>query len=73
MRITNKVEPRLDRVAQDRIGRELRAMYDELLRQPLPANLMALLGAHDAKVQPGQLSNRTIPSPSASSKLAAER
>jgi hypothetical protein len=39
--------PRMTRAIQDRIGRELRAMYEELLRQPLPENLIAPLRAAD--------------------------
>ena len=33
------------RMAQDRIGRELRGMYAELERQPIPRRLLELLGA----------------------------
>jgi flagellin-specific chaperone FliS len=40
-------KPKLDRAIQDKIGRELRAMYEELLRQPLPENLTAPLRAID--------------------------
>ncbi len=29
-------KPKIDRAMQDRIGHELRAMYEELLKQPLP-------------------------------------
>ena len=36
--------PTLDRAAQDRIGRELRAMYAELERQPVPQRLLDLVG-----------------------------
>jgi len=35
--------PKITRAVQDRIGRELRAMYEELLKQPLPENLIAPL------------------------------
>jgi Anti-sigma factor NepR len=35
--------PTLDRTAQDRIGRELRAMYADLASQPLPQRLLDLL------------------------------
>ena len=38
-------EPKLDRGMQDRIGHELRAMYEELLKQPLPEKLTAPLQA----------------------------
>ena len=37
--------PKITRAIQDRIGRELRDMYAELLRQPLPDNLIAPLHA----------------------------
>lgn len=36
--------PRVERAAQDRIGRELRAMYAELERQPIPPRLLDLMG-----------------------------
>jgi hypothetical protein len=36
--------PTLDRMARDRIGRELRAMYVDLARQPVPQRLLDLLG-----------------------------
>jgi hypothetical protein len=36
--------PTLDRPAQDRIGHELRAMYADLERQPLPQRLLDLMG-----------------------------
>ena len=36
--------PTLDRTARDRIGRELRAMYVDLARQPVPQRLLDLLG-----------------------------
>jgi hypothetical protein len=46
---TNRQEPRakIGRAIQDQIGRELRAMYEELLRQPLPEHLVAPLRAPD--------------------------
>jgi hypothetical protein len=37
-------EPRLDRATQDRIGTHLRAMYDDLLNQPVPDRFAELLG-----------------------------
>jgi hypothetical protein len=37
--------PIMSRAVQDRIGHELRQMYAELLRQPLPENLVASLRA----------------------------
>lgn len=36
-------EPALDRVIQARIGEKLRAMYDELLDQPVPDRFSSLL------------------------------
>jgi Anti-sigma factor NepR len=36
--------PTLDRTAQDRIGRQLRAMYADLERQPIPQRLLDLVG-----------------------------
>lgn len=36
--------PTLDRSAKDRIGRELRAMYAEFERQPIPQRLLDLMG-----------------------------
>ncbi len=37
-------EPGLDRTVQARIGDNLRAMYDELLQQPVPDRFKDLLG-----------------------------
>ena len=37
-------EPSLDRAIQSRIGDNLRAMYDELLQQPVPDRFRDLLG-----------------------------
>jgi Anti-sigma factor NepR len=37
----------VDRVAQDRIGRQLRAMYSDLLKQPVPDKLLATLRAFE--------------------------
>jgi hypothetical protein len=34
----------LDRGARDRIGRELRALYTDLARQPVPQRLLDLIG-----------------------------
>lgn len=39
--------PTMSRAAQDRIGHELRQMYSDLLRKPLPENLVAPLRACD--------------------------
>jgi Anti-sigma factor NepR len=35
----------IDRMVQDRIGHQLRAMYSNLVRQPLPDRLVASLRA----------------------------
>jgi hypothetical protein len=37
-------EPSLDRAIQSRIGDQLRAMYDNLMQQPIPDRLAELLG-----------------------------
>jgi hypothetical protein len=39
--------PRLDRDAQARLGEQLRAMYDELLQQPVPNRFVELLKSLD--------------------------
>jgi hypothetical protein len=44
-------KPKIDRLLQDKIGQELRAMYEDLLKQPLPEKLTAPLRALD-EVQP---------------------
>jgi hypothetical protein len=36
-------EPSLDRAVQERIGDHLRAMYDELVQQPVPDRFVELL------------------------------
>jgi Anti-sigma factor NepR len=38
-------EAQIGRAAQDRIGRQLRAMYSELIRQPLPERLLSTLNS----------------------------
>ncbi len=37
-------EPALNRAAQDRIGNQLRALYDDLMQQPVPDRFVELLG-----------------------------
>jgi Anti-sigma factor NepR len=37
----------VDRAAQDRIGRQLRAMYSDLAKQPVPEKLLATLRAFE--------------------------
>jgi len=41
-------EPTLDRTVQDRIGHELRAMYADLERQPIPERFLELLNRLEA-------------------------
>ncbi len=50
--LTDKVssDPKLDRAIQTRIGDQLRAMYDDLMQQPMPDRLKDLLSRLD---QPG--------------------
>jgi Anti-sigma factor NepR len=36
-------EPKLDSLSRIRIGQGLRAMYSDLIREPLPAHLLTLL------------------------------
>jgi hypothetical protein len=43
--------PKLDKTAQTRIGHHLRAMYDELIHQPVPDRFAALL----AQLEEGSL------------------
>jgi Anti-sigma factor NepR len=38
-------KPALDRNTQELIGRQMRAMYSELVRQPLPEKLLSTLRA----------------------------
>jgi hypothetical protein len=42
-------EPVLDRQIQSRIGDQLRAMYDELMQQPVPDRFKDLLAQLDKK------------------------
>ena len=53
--VSGSAEPGLDRNIQARIGDNLRAMYDELLQQPVPDRFKDLLGQlekqRDAKEQ----------------------
>lgn len=47
-------EPSLDRAVQSRIGDQLRAMYDNLMQQPIPDRLSELLG----RLEQGEGGNR---------------
>jgi hypothetical protein len=44
---TSTSKPALDRAIQARIGDNLRAMYDQLLQQPVPDRFRDLLGKLD--------------------------
>lgn len=44
-------DPKLDRLAQSRIGDQLRSMYDELLVQPVPDRFKDLLLRLDAHAE----------------------
>ncbi len=46
-------EPGLDRVIQDRIGDHLRAMYDDLVQQPVPDRFVELLGRLEKRADKG--------------------
>jgi hypothetical protein len=48
----SETEPSLDRAVQSRIGDHLRAMYDELLQQPVPDRFQELLAKLDDKSEP---------------------
>ena len=41
--------PRLDPAAEARIGNKLKAMYDQVVNEPVPDHLLALLGQLDEK------------------------
>jgi hypothetical protein len=47
-------EPGLDRTIQARIGDNLRAMYDDLLQQPVPDRFKDLLGQLERTDDKGQ-------------------
>jgi DNA-binding transcriptional regulator PaaX len=42
-------EPGLDKTVQDRIGRELRALYAKMVRQPTPQRFLDLLTKVEAQ------------------------
>jgi hypothetical protein len=42
-------EPKLDRAVQSRIGDQLRAMYDDLMQQPVPDRFRDLLSQLEQK------------------------
>ncbi|HEX8666110.1 MAG TPA: NepR family anti-sigma factor [Beijerinckiaceae bacterium] len=41
--LSDELEPGLDRAIQERIGDHLRAMYDDLVQQPVPDRFVELL------------------------------
>lgn len=45
------IEPKLDSTSQKRIGDQLRAMYDELMQQPVPDRFRELLDQLDKREQ----------------------
>ena len=47
-------EPTLDRAIQSRIGDHLRAMYDDLMKQPIPDRFSELLGRLDKGEEPSR-------------------
>lgn len=46
-------EPSLDRAIQERIGDHLRAMYDNLMQQPVPDRLVELLNRLEKRAEHG--------------------
>lgn len=42
-RLTHVQTPALDRGDQDHIGRQLRAMYEALLQEPIPGRILVLI------------------------------
>lgn len=46
-------EPKIDEIAQAMIGRQLRAVYDEIVHEAVPDNLLKLLDELDRKEQLG--------------------
>jgi hypothetical protein len=44
-------EPTLDRAIQSRIGDHLRAMYDDLMQQPVPDRFADLLGQLERRAE----------------------
>jgi hypothetical protein len=48
MQETPRADPRLDPAAEARIGRKLKAMYDQVVNEPVPDHLLDLLGKLDA-------------------------
>lgn len=47
-------EPTLDRAIQERIGDHLRAMYDDLVQQPVPDRLVDLLNRLEKRTDKGK-------------------
>jgi hypothetical protein len=49
MTINHKLPLAADALKVDRIGQQLKTVYDETLHEPLPDNLVALLAALDKR------------------------
>nr|WP_281024019.1 NepR family anti-sigma factor [Microvirga flavescens] len=49
-----EAEPRLDGISQSRIGEQLRAMYDDLMQQPIPERFSELLAKLDQGSPPSE-------------------
>jgi hypothetical protein len=47
MRTKNKIDPRLGKDIQSRIGQQLRTMYDEVVKQGVPERFVHLLNRLD--------------------------
>lgn len=47
-------EPLLDRAIQERIGDHLRAMYDDLMQQPVPDRFVDLLNRLEKRSEKGE-------------------
>ena len=47
--LSDELEPSLDRAIQERIGDNLRAMYDDLVQQPVPDRFVELLSRLDKR------------------------
>jgi hypothetical protein len=50
-------EPKLDKLSQGRIGDQLRAMYDDLMQQPVPDRFKDLLDQLEKKASSGESSS----------------
>jgi hypothetical protein len=48
-KLSSSSEPTLERAVQERIGDHLRAMYDDLMQQPVPDRFAELLSRLETK------------------------